>query len=643
MASAMHVVSIAFECGAFDPNLMRSGTSSLVWNSARAMAAAGHRVSVVTPAHGREAYLRRVHGARWTDYRDSHRVPLALDPAVWKEVPAQVRVDTRSLLLRRDGVDLHFLSNEFLDAYPELFYPDAADEGGRLAFLKPEVFQMDAVRFVRGRFGTEALLVQAYEPVHHYLVPPALRSDPGMTVVSTVATNNPVNQQVYRPQLLAMLEALDAGTDLDGYRDPPARTGALADAMAWYLPQTRLDPGSGHDPDRVGLYSLIVEHADGVDFLGEGQRAFYTTFAGTPFEERFRQLAVSRFVERNAHKYFVGGCAISDSWLARDPSAVDRGAVLGGLGLDPALPTFYHAARYSVHHKGQLELIRAVGRVLDSGRRANFLIRCAVGTGISAPAGTVDPYFQRIANRHPDLVRLDWRMVGEDTLFQQAASADFCVFPSKYEQDTFLIAQGEAMACGAVPIATAQEATRHFGHAFAPEQPGATGFAVPRSFREDDELLTTALAACLERAADLLRDDPAEYARLSARARATARGLTWERSARQRADAFGALLERRRPAAPIRPHRPWQPGGSGRARHSDGVWTVEYRCAEADRVEAFLPSSPAADDRYMVLELHREGDVFRGRAVAGRSDQREVALLVTLPRGRSGWATVPTR
>ena len=50
--------------------------------------------------------------------------------------------------------------------------------------------------------------------------------------------------------------------------------------------------------------------------------------------------------------------------------------------------------------------------------------------------------------------------------------------PSKLEMDTFLLGMGEAMACGAIPIATAQAGMRHFGHSPAPEaDPDATGLA----------------------------------------------------------------------------------------------------------------------------------------------------------------------
>lgn len=540
----MHVVNLAFEAGAFDAALMRSGTSSLVWHSARELAARGHRVSVVTPAHGRADHLRSVHGATDVEYHDSYVLPLSLDPAVWPGFPAETGVPLRTTALRmeRDGVELYFLSNELLDRLPDTFYPDESAEGTDLSYFKTLAFQADGVRFIRAFFGAGADVVQAYEPVHHYVVPAALRAEPGCPVVSTVATNMPVNLKVYRPQVEAVLELLGAEADLDRCTDVPLAGDDLPGrVMRDHLEAVRASRRAG--PGDVCVYALAVDHADAVDFMVEGQAETYTTFGGTPFEEYFRRLAVSRVIRENAHKFFVGGCAMSDSWFARDPAAVDRRAVLTSLGLDPDLPTFYHAARYSVEHKGQLELMRAVDEVLTAGGAANFLLRFSLGTAARPPEGSGDAFFSEIAARHPGRIHLDWRMVDEDTLFRHAAASDFCVFPGKYEQDTFLIAQGEAMACGAVPIATGQEVTRHFGQSFDPREPQATGFAVPRSFRTDDELLRAALVRRFEEAIGLFHGDRSEYRRLSGNARARARRFTWSRSGALREAAFLRLAE----------------------------------------------------------------------------------------------------
>jgi len=92
-------------------------------------------------------------------------------------------------------------------------------------------------------------------------------------------------------------------------------------------------------------------------------------------------------------------------------------------------------------------------------------------------------------------------------LMDWAASSDLCVFPSKFEMDTFLMAMGEAMASGAIPIATAQRGMRHFGHRADLDDPAATGLAVPRSFRVDDPLLVADLHEGLLRMLELIRKD----------------------------------------------------------------------------------------------------------------------------------------
>lgn len=117
--------------------------------------------------------------------------------------------------------------------------------------------------------------------------------------------------------------------------------------------------------------------------------------------------------------------------------------------------------------------------------------------------------------------------------------------------DTFLIAQGEAMAVGAVPIATAQQGMAHFRHnadpVHGPDAAQATGFAVNRSFAEDDSLLVDALARRIHQAAALLHERNDEYRRLQTNAVATAHQFTWERAARLHLDSFTPLWEGRRP------------------------------------------------------------------------------------------------
>ncbi|NYI04219.1 glycogen/starch synthase [Allostreptomyces psammosilenae] len=613
----MHIVSLSFECGAFDVRMMRGGLSPLTWNLARAYAAAGHRVSIVTPAHGRLDELRRDHEIEELDYLHDHVVPLVPDPAVWPDLPAELPLPltTRAHRLSREGVDVYFLSNAQLDLLPERFYPRRDSEGRDLSFFKPLVFQVDGIRFIEQHLGGgEPMVVQGFEPYYCYLLPAVYHDRPDRITVTTVASNMPINQAVHRPQVERLLELFDVKLDLAPLADPPADD-PLGTAMRAHLPATRLY--RDHGPDGVPFFSIVAAHSDLVDFLSPGQRTFYSTFRDTPFERLYQRLTVSRLVRENAHRHLVGGCAISDSWLARDPDAIDRDRLLRDLGLDPSRPTFYHAARHSVQHKGQMELMRAVERVLSADPEVNFLIRLATGTGGADPADAPapgDPAFQRLAERYPDNIHLDWRMVGEDTLFAQAACADFCVYPSKFELDAFLIAQGEAMACGAVPVATAQEVTGHFRHALPRRHPDATGFATRRSFREDDPLLADDLTARLLEAARVFRDDPEEYRRLSGNARRLARGFTWERCARTRLEAFEALSRGRTPGV----------GTDDALRHGwfdlldEDAWST-HRLRVAERAAEL--ADPAAYRRCAPLDgpalrrlhdaAHRRGDLAR--------------------------------
>ncbi|WP_063758839.1 Cof-type HAD-IIB family hydrolase [Streptomyces sp. NRRL S-340] len=547
----MHIIHFAFECGGFDNRLMRGGLSPLVWNLSREYAARGHRVSLVTPAHGLLGALRRDHAIEELDYVHEHRVPLVLDPKVWPGHPPEITLDltTRAHRLRLEGVDVYFLSDAFLDLLPDRLYPPPGTEGRDLAHFKPLVFQVAGAHFIRRHLGGGPAVVHGFEPYYHYLLPPLFAGDPLLRTVSTVAANAPVTQKVYRPQVERLLALFGVEADLDAPDARPPAEDSAAATMARALAGTRMHVEYG--PDHVSFLPLIMAHADLVDFVSPGQRDHCATFRDTPFESLFATLPLARMVRERADKLLMGGCGISDSWLARDPGAVDRAAVLRSLGLDPERPVFYHAARYAVHHKGQLELMRAVEEVLAADPEVSFVLRFATGGGGAAAAGPANAHFQAVADRYPDRVHLDWRLAGEDTLFEQAACADFCVFPSKYELDGFLIAQAEAMACGAVPLATAQTVTAHFGHALPPGDPASTGFALPGSFRDDDPALAGALTARIREAAALWRTDRDAYTRLSERARATARSFTWRHSADLRLAAFADLLDGRRRPYPV--------------------------------------------------------------------------------------------
>lgn len=547
----MHIIETYFECGGFDHRFLQGGISVYLWNLSKALADQGHRVSVVTPAHGRLDDLRGSYDLERLDYEDSYELPLVLDPHTWGDrFPAEVRVPltTTAHRLRLDGVDLCFLSNQLLDELPDCFYPPYDSKGRDLVFFKPLAYQVDTVRFVRARFGGERALLHAHEPYYHYLMPAAFRDDPTKLVVGTVQSNMPITKKVYRPKVERLLEFLQAPVALPAEDESAGRPRTAHETvLSAYQQRTHLHYEYG--PGHVRVYDLVAEHADLVDFLSPGHLAFYTDFADTPFEQLFTQLPVHDTVRRNAHKSFVGGCAIGNRWTAAERPAVDRAAVLGGLGLDSVLPTFFHNARYAVNHKGQLELFRAVDRVLDEGLAANFVLRCLSDGGID------DPYIREVVERHKDRLHLECERVDEQRIVEYAASSDYCLFPSKFEMDTFLIAQGEAMAVGAVPIATAQLGMAHFGHVAdpldGPDAARATGFAVNRSFAEDDSLLVDALARRIHWAAALLREKPDDYHRLRTNAIAVARRFTWERAASLHLTSFTSLWEGRRPERSI--------------------------------------------------------------------------------------------
>ena len=527
----MHIVECYFESGGFDFNLLKGGISVYMWNLSRQFVAAGHRVSIITATNGRLDYLASHYQLETVDYRHAYRLPLVLDPLVWEgQSEVEVPLETSVYKMTLEGIDVYFLDNEMLRLYPDTCYPPYQSKGSDIGFYKPLAFQVDCIKFIQKHCVGQPLLIHAHEPYYQYLMPFAFRDDPDRIMVSTVQSNMPVNKKVYKPKVARLLALLGIEADLDQFDDRLDRSDPLLRCMEQHLPASHLY--YPYRDDYLNLLAPIVAYSDYVDFLSPGQLRFYTSFADTPFEQLFGQLAIAKVLAEHRSKLFVGWCAISDSWHQFDPASVARDDVLRGLGLDPANPTFYHNARYAVEHKGQVELMRAIEQALERDPKLNFIVRCISGTGID------NPYFHQVKARFPANIYLDWSMVSEQTLMQYASAADFSLFPSKFEMDTFLIAQGESMLCGAVPIATAQEGTSHFEHALPVTHPRATGLAVNRSFAEDDPLLAQALAERIIEAAALYRHDQPCYRKLVRNARAVASQFTWEMAARAHLDVF---------------------------------------------------------------------------------------------------------
>ncbi|WP_329251678.1 NUDIX domain-containing protein [Streptomyces sp. NBC_01478] len=633
----MHIIECHFEFSGFDDRLVKAGTSVYLWNLARQFRDAGHRVGAVTPAHGLLPLLREHYEVVDLDWRTDDEIPVRLDPAEWPGHPETVRlpVSARAHRMTVDGIDIVLLSGGVLDTHPDSFYPPPRLKGHDLAYLKPLVFQVVAARYVREQVAA-GTVVHLHEPVHHHLLP-ALLAGRGLHVVSTVQTNLAVDTKVYGPGVRSVLAHEGADVSVaDGLADPPL-DGFLERAMRAYLPRTLLHRDSPTRPghDYVPVLALVSRSVAALDFLSDGQLAHMLSQAGTPFEQLFRHLTVRRELRARTGLMTVGGCAIGDEWLDVRRSEERRKRTLDTLALDPDLPTVFHNARYSVQHKGQKELFRGVRRLLDEGHRVNVLLHCLSPT----PPGDED--LEALAREHPDRVRVRTDPMDTSEIQDWATAADFCVFPSKFEMDTFLMAMGEAMAAGCVPLATAQQGMRHFGQSADLDAPGATGLALPRSFRVDDEELTEAVRSGLLRLLELWRTDPARIEALRANAVAAGRSFTWKAAAERFLAVFAACAEGTRPAdaTPVvrevidadAARRPF-PAGRGHAHRTGDTVRIEWRGEDLARVEV-VPAGPEPH----VLQLTANGGTFTGQAPYAPA----LALLVTARDGRSSWHELP--
>jgi len=630
----LHIVECHFEFSGFDDHLVKAGTSVYLWNLVRQFRDAGHRVTAVTPAHGLLESLRAEHDVTDLGWRLDEDVPIRLDPLVWKGFPAELTltVSARAYQMRIAGIDIVLLSGDLLDRFPDSFYPPSTLEGQDLAFLKPLAFQVAAARFLADN-AEPGTIVHLHEPLYHYVLPAALDGR-GLVVVSTVQTNMPVNKKVYGPEVRAVLAHLGADPAVvDGLADPPLDS-ELQRVMRSFLPQTLLY--QDYPDDYVSMLALVVRSVAAMDFLSEGQLDHALTQAETPFEQLFRHLAVGRELRRRADLLVVGGCAIGDEWLDVERTDERRKSTLAALDLDPSLPTIYHNGRYSVQHKGLAELFRAVHRLLDDGVRCNVLLHCL------APQPPHDPDLDALSRDYPALVRVNTGPMSAAEIMDWAASSDLSVFPSKFEMDTFLMAMGEAMASGAIPIATAQRGMRHFQHSFDLDDPRATGLAVPRSFRVDDPLLTDAVYQGLRRMVDLVRTDPARINALRARSIEVGRRFTWSAVAQRFLAVFSACVAGTRPADATPAVTivdadlpPIPDAGQGTAsRAADGI-QVTWSNVDAVAVEIVFAGSPA---EVVALERIANGS-FAGTLPPLPAES--LAVLVTGRDGRAVWAELP--
>jgi glycosyltransferase involved in cell wall biosynthesis len=634
----MNIVECHFEFSGFDDRLVKAGTSVYLWNLCRQLHRAGHQVTGLTAAHGLLASLRESHEVTTLDWHLDAEIPIRLDPGVWPGFAEQATIPVRASAhrMRIDGVDVIMLAGGILDAYRETFYPAAQLEGRDLSFLKPLVFQVVAARYLADT-AAPGTVVHLHEPRYHHLLPAALRGR-GLVVVSTVQTNVPVNMKVYGPEVRTLLSYLGADASVaDGLADPPLDS-PLERAMRRYLPATLLyrDYPERQGHDYVSVLGVVIRSANALDFLSHGQLEHALTQAGTPFEQLFERLAVREELRARSDQLVVGGCAIGPEWLDIQRDEELKKETLTRLGLDARLPTVYHNGRYSPEHKGQHDMFRGLLRLLRAGERCNILLHCLT------PQRPECADLDALTSEYSDLVRLRTDPMTPDELVEWATASDLCLFASKFEMDTFLMAMGEAMACGAVPIATAQRGMRHFGHSFDLDDPAACGLALPRSFRVDDPDLVDAVHDGIRRMLHLVRTEPDRVDILRARAVATARKFTWERVASRFLTIFSACASGALPVADPAVRTALsviaQPtvsvrGHAAARRHPGGI-DVSWDLPDVTRVEVVIAAEPAE-----VITLEPGTDGAR-RARLRRPDLRELALLITLPDGRAVWDAV---
>jgi glycosyltransferase AcbS len=635
----MNILEVYIESNGFDYRLIRGGIAVYLWNLTRAFRSRGHKTSVLSALNGQGDYLEKAHGLSELDYKHDWECKISADPHIWGNRANQViPLETRAYHLHKEGTDFYYLGNDFLNRYPDTYYPPYDGKGTDLGFFKPLIFQMEVVRFINSWFADEDMLIHAHEPFYQYLLPAAFAGDPSKKMVSTVQSNMPITKKVYVPETREALRQIGADPD----KAVPAsqlKDTLFNRCLQNYMPRTHLS--YPYPQDYVNLFEMVLADSDLIDFLSEGHRDFYTGFYGTAFRAMFLQLDTCQQYRQHAHKLFVGGCGLGEKWLSEGGKRENQRAVLDQMGFDPALPTFFHSARYAPNHKGQVELVLAVRQFLEKGGRANFIIRCITEAGIT------DPRFAALAADFPGLVYLTSEMQTDDQLMAMARESDFALFPSKFEMDTFLIAQGEAMAYGCIPVASDQLGMEHWQHGRgARDGSERTGFAVIRSFLEEDPALISSIATAIDDAVALFADPP-RYAEMSERARNCALRFGWQSVADQHLAAF-AKIDTNAEAPLVQDNQASPKDWQGVALESGQIVDFRHRLngevpqlalhsgdliylCPATSVTAFSWNGSGFEERQ--LSAAPEGNGFHGSGFINH----DVFLLVTLENGDQFW------
>ncbi|MEL7198812.1 MAG: glycosyltransferase [Pseudomonadota bacterium] len=641
----MNILQVYLESGGFDYRLIRGGISVYLWNLTRAFNARGHTTGVISALNGQHDLLSIDHGLKALDYAHDWECKIDADPAIWGSMlEAPLRLKTRAYHLHKDGTDFYYLGNEFLDLYPDTYYPPYEGKGTDIGFLKPLIFQMEVAHFIKSHFAGEDWVIHAHEPFYQYLLPTAFAHDPTKTVISTVQSNMPITKKVYMPETRTALQQIGADPDRIEATSPLPDT-LFNRCLEQYLPRTHLN--YPYPPNYLSLFDLVLADSDGVDFLSDGHLEFYTGFYGTAFRAWFLQLALHKQYLRDAEKLFVGGCGLAGQWLDEKRDQADRSEVLKSLSLDPALPTFFHSARYAPNHKGQNELVLAFREFFEAGGRANLILRCIT------EAGVPDARYTALADDFADMVYFTSEMQSEAELMAMADASDFALFPSKLEMDTFLIAQGEAMACGCVPIASDQLGMEHWQHGRgAKDESKRTGFAVIRSFLDEDPALVASIIKTVDDAV-ILHSDPERYSEMSARARKCALAHGWRAVGDKHLEAFERISSQEHAAsAPI-------------SKASDGDWLnvamdagqiIDLRQNGNGNVPALsfdeahlsyhFPAAAVTAFAWNGLDFDEHVTQWspkRAAFEASHIGSKDIFLLVTLENGDQFWDGLPAR
>ena len=478
----MTLTNVYFDAAGFDPRMIKGGPSHFVWNLAHSIAANREDSALLIPSHGELELFIQDWGFENIWEMTVPTLELPLEPDIWP-TPSNLCISGILTLWKGtiQGVEVFVIDHYLLRAYRDSYFPPYETKGKDLGFFKPLVFQILCLHVLlnSGYFSTIEPII-FHEPYYHFLMIHILALKGYENLFSVIHSNMPLEKRFYFPTLQPVGRIF--GLELDC--DYPQRTNNPAISfMESILPSTHL-----HYPQGEGIFIPIMlwplRDSLRILFLNEGHRQFVIHQSHTPMENLISKLPLHTDLKKIEITSGILGACLNALWLEGNiPKRNNERST-----------KFFHSGRWAPGHKGQFELLEAVQRFVrdNTDSDSSFILHFL---GLDEKTKSL---LNEQINNSPRVVILN-QTLDQKALKQFYQECDFCIFPSKFEMETFFMSIGEAMTQGCIPISTIQIGTQHW---WSTLPDSILGLWLTRSFQEHSTQLVDEIIQSIKAASD---------------------------------------------------------------------------------------------------------------------------------------------